>query len=81
MTETALACYVYCIAPADDVPLLEGLAGVDPAFEVERLTQGELTAVFSRVRTEEFGSEPLKRNLEDLVWLERTARTHERVLA
>lgn len=80
MTED-LACYVYCVAPAGDVPALEGLVGVDPSSEVGGLTEGELTAVFSGVRPEEFGAEPLKRNLEDLAWLERTARAHNEVLA
>jgi hypothetical protein len=81
MTETALACYVYCIAPAGELPVLKGLVGVDPSFEVDCLTEGDLSAVFSRVRTEEFGGDPLKRNLEDLAWLEQTARRHDEVLA
>jgi hypothetical protein len=81
MTETALAYYVYCIVPAGELPALEGLAGVAPSFEVDSLTQGDLTAVVSRVRLQEFGAEALKRKLEDLAWLERTARTHDAVLA
>ena len=80
MIETAPAWYVYCITPAGEVPALEGLAGVDPAFEVGRLTEGDLSAVVSRVRPEEFGAEALKRNFEDLAWLERTARAHDAVL-
>jgi hypothetical protein len=81
MTETALAYYAYCIVPFGEVPALEGLAGVDPSFEVGSLTEGDLSAVVSRVPLQEFGVEGLKRNLEDLDWLERTARAHEAVLA
>jgi hypothetical protein len=82
MTEAALAYYVYCIVPAGGLPVLERLAGVDPSFEeVDSLTQGDLTAVVSRVRLQEFGAEALERKLEDLAWLERTARAHEAVLA
>lgn len=81
MIETALARYVYCIAPAGEVPSLEGLTGVDPAFEVGCLTQRDLSAVVSSVRPQEFGPEALKRNFEDLAWLERTARAHDTVLA
>jgi hypothetical protein len=81
MTETAPACYVYCIAPSGEVPTLEGLTGVDPPFEVGWLTDGELSAAVSRVRPHEFEAEALKRNLEDLAWLERTARAHDAVLA
>lgn len=34
-----------------------------------------------RVRLDEFGEEPLRRNLEDRAWLERAASTHDAVLA
>jgi hypothetical protein len=81
MSETALAYYVYCIAPADKLPALEGLAGVDPSYDVESIREGDLGAVVSRVRLQEFGSEALKHKLEDLAWLERTARAHEAVVA
>ncbi|HWD76126.1 MAG TPA: GvpL/GvpF family gas vesicle protein [Solirubrobacteraceae bacterium] len=81
MTEMALAWYVYCIVPAGEVPTLEGLAGVDSSFDIGCVTEGELSAVVSRVRLEEFSAEALKRNLEDLVWLERVGFAHNAVLA
>jgi hypothetical protein len=81
MTEPALGCYVYCVLPAEEPPSLQGLAGVDPDFGVEVATHGELSALVSWVRLEEFGAEPLRRNLEDLEWVERTARAHDAVLA
>jgi hypothetical protein len=37
-------------------------------------------ALVSRVPLSEFGAEPLRRNLNDLPWLERVARSHEAVL-
>jgi hypothetical protein len=60
---------------------LEGISGVDPATEPSVVDHGEVSAVVSAVRLEEFGAEPLKRNLEDLAWLERVARAHDSVLA
>ena len=81
MTEAALASYVYCVVPAGEVPVLEGLAGVDSSFGVDWLAQGDLNAVVSRVRLQEFGAEALERNLEELAWLERIARAHDAVLA
>jgi hypothetical protein len=81
MTATALAWYVYCIVPAAEIPTLEGLAGVDSSFDVGCVTEGELSAVVSQVRLEEFSAEALKRSLEDLVWLERTGLAHNAVLA
>jgi hypothetical protein len=71
---------VYCVVPSATRLSLEGLAGVDPGSALEVITAGELTAVVSRVRLQEFGSEALKRNLEDLAWVERTARAHDAVL-
>jgi hypothetical protein len=81
MTDPAVLCYVYGITPAPHVPTLEGLAGVDPSFGVGCLTQNELTAVVSRVRSREFAADALRQNLEDLEWLKRTARAHNAVLA
>jgi hypothetical protein len=80
MSEAGLGCYVYCVIGADERPPLDGLRGVDPAFGVELLTHGRLSVVLSPVSLDEFGAEPLKRNLEDMGWLERTARAHQAVL-
>jgi hypothetical protein len=81
MTEPARGCYAYCVVPAGEALALDGLSGVEPGSRVGILTHGELSAVVSGVRLEEFGAEALKRNLEDLGWLERTARAHDAVLA
>ena len=81
MSETELACYVYCIAPAGELPPLQGLAGIDPSFEIRCITEDGLSAVVSCVRSRDFAADALKEKLEDLAWLERTARTHDEVLA
>jgi hypothetical protein len=47
---------------------------------VERVQDGGLAALVSRVPRSEFGPDPLRRNLNDLAWLERVARAHEAVL-
>ncbi len=80
MTEAELGCYVYCVIEAGERPPLEDLQAVDPQFAVELLTHGRLSAVVSPVSLDEFGAEALKRNLEDMSWLERTARAHQSVL-
>jgi Gas vesicle synthesis protein GvpL/GvpF len=80
MSEARLGCYVYCVIGAEERPRLDGVRGVDPAFGVELVSHGELSAVVSPVSLDEFGSEALKRNLEDMEWLERTARAHQAVL-
>jgi hypothetical protein len=80
MTDPGLGCYVYCLTAAGECPPLEGLQGMDPAFGVEVLTHGQVSAVISPVSLQEFGAEPLKRKFEDLEWLERAARAHQSVL-
>lgn len=81
MTEPRLGCYLYCVMRAGGYPSLEGLQGVDAAYGLQPITHGDLVAVVSQVRLDDFGADALKRNLEDLGWIERTARAHDAVLA
>jgi gas vesicle protein GvpL/GvpF len=55
-------------------------AGVEPPADVRCVQEGGLAALVSRVPESEFAAEPLRRNLNDLAWLERVARAHESVL-
>jgi Gas vesicle synthesis protein GvpL/GvpF len=80
MTQAGTGVYAYGVVSADARPLLTGQRGVDPSFPVRRIRHRDLGAVVSRVHLGEFGSEPLKRNLEDLDWLARVARAHNAVL-
>ena len=58
------------------VPELDGLGG-KPLHGVAR---AGLVAVVSPVDLAEYGEEPLRRNLEDLEWLEAAARAHHNVI-
>jgi gas vesicle protein GvpL/GvpF len=60
-------------------PAPEALTGVRGA-PVERVEAGGLATLVSRVPLAEFAEEPLRRNLNDLAWLERVAREHEAAL-
>jgi Gas vesicle synthesis protein GvpL/GvpF len=71
--------WAYCVATAGE-PLPEGLSGVHADGEVHRLEHAGLVALASQVPLAEFGEESLRRNLNDLEWLERVARAHEAVL-
>jgi hypothetical protein len=55
------------------------LAGVGGA-RVEVVGAGDLAAVVSEVPLDEFGDEALRANLNELPWLEATARAHETVV-
>lgn len=71
--------YLYAIARGitdDDLAALTGLR----EGPVRGIDLGGLTAVVSDVGLEEFGDEGLRRNLEDLGWLEEVARTHHAVV-
>jgi hypothetical protein len=71
--------YVYAICrpfPAALSAELTGVAGVPPKL----LRHGDLVAVVGAVPEAEFGTEPLRRRLEDVKWLEATARAHQGVI-
>lgn len=61
------------MAPDD----LTGVAGEPPRF----VRSGDLTAIVGSVPLAVFGELPLHRNLEDLDWLEATARAHDAVIS
>jgi hypothetical protein len=70
--------WAYCVL-RDDGAVPAGINGITDS-PVERVAAGDLAALISRVPGAEFATEPLTRNLNDLVWLERVARAHEAVL-
>lgn len=77
MTDTGI--YVYGISrdlPEDATRELRGV-GAAPVREV---TEGGLTALASTVSLADFGEDALRRNLEDLRWLESAARAHHGVV-
>jgi hypothetical protein len=79
--QTAEAWWVYCVLAARDcanVP--SGLEGIESGMPVQTLREGELAAVVSPLPAAEYDDDRLREHLEDLEWVERTARRHESVL-
>ena len=70
--------WAYGVVPAKTAPPVPapGVAG----GAVDAVADGELAVLVSPVPREQFDAEPLRSNLNDLVWLERVAREHEAVL-
>ena len=68
--------WAYCITRASEPPQIDGVQG----SPVERIESDGLSVLVSRVPLAEFGEDALRRNLNDLDWLERVARDHETVL-
>ncbi|MGP4028226.1 GvpL/GvpF family gas vesicle protein [Actinomadura sp. 3N407] len=83
MTDTRFtgdtAVYLYGVARDLDPAVLGDAAGVAGA-RVRGVVAGGLTALVSTVRLEEYGEAALRANLEDLAWLEATARAHHDVV-
>jgi hypothetical protein len=71
--------WAYCIAADPDAAPL-GAPGVEPDREVQVVQQGELVALVSAVPLSEYSDERLREHLNDIEWVERVARAHERVL-
>jgi hypothetical protein len=75
------ACWLYCVLDAVEAGKLpEDVAGIEPGTTVECLCEGDLAALVSRVPLEEYEDERLREHLNDIEWVERTARAHEAVL-
>jgi len=70
--------WVYAVTVGDRT-IPPGLAGVGGA-PLRAVPAAGLVAVVSAVDLAEYGEEPLRRNLENLEWLEATARAHHNVI-
>jgi hypothetical protein len=70
--------YAYAVTRSEQ-RLPSGLRGVYDA-PVQLLAHEGVAAVLSPVPAADFEEEPLRRHLEDLDWLERTARAHQAVI-
>lgn len=71
--------YVYAVvhrSAGGPPPGSQGFGGA----ELRRVEHGELAAVASDVAVDEFGESALRHNLEDVDWLNSTARTHNQVV-
>jgi hypothetical protein len=78
--QTGQAWWVYgVVSSVGASDIATGLAGVEPGSAVEAIQEGELAALASRVPLSEYGDDQLRLHLEDIEWLERTARAHEAV--
>jgi hypothetical protein len=75
----ATALYVYGVVPAG-VALPADLVGIEPTAPVERIEEGGLAGLVSAVPLAQFDEEAVRENLNDVAWLEETARAHEDVL-
>ncbi|HZU60588.1 MAG TPA: GvpL/GvpF family gas vesicle protein, partial [Solirubrobacteraceae bacterium] len=74
------AWWAYCVVSADHSQIASELEGIEPGTRVEAVVEGGLAALVSPVPLTEYGDERLRQHLEDIEWLERTARCHEAVL-
>lgn len=72
--------YMYAVGRATSGPdTPSGIIGIGGRL-VRFIEHDGLRATVSSVDLDEFGDDALKKNLEDLTWLERTARDHDTVI-
>ncbi|AVT28674.1 gas vesicle protein GvpFL [Plantactinospora sp. BC1] len=76
----AAGCWLHGVAREVDPATLAGGTGMDGG-PLRAVPAAGLVAVVSTAPLAEYGEEALRRNLEDLAWLERAARTHHEVVA
>lgn len=71
--------YLYAVTRDVDTSAVKHIEGIGET-PVSVLEEGGLVAVVSTVDLQEFGEDGLREHLEDLGWLERVARSHDRVV-
>ncbi|MFF3864390.1 GvpL/GvpF family gas vesicle protein [Micromonospora sp. NPDC001898] len=76
----AAGCWLHGVAREADPATLPAVTGMDGG-PLRGVPAAGLVAVVSTAPLTEYGEEALRRNLEDLTWLERAARTHHEVVA
>ena len=69
--------YLYAILSHEDVPPMTGIDGQSP---LSPIAEEGIVALASAVSLTEFGEEALRRNLEDVRWLEEKVRLHESIV-
>ena len=74
------AWYVYGVVDSGNAPPPADLDDLGVQRSLADVTEGQLTAVVSRVPAEEFAEDELRAHLNDMAWVETVARAHERVL-
>ncbi len=72
--------YLYAITREMDASALSGTVGIGGGA-LDVVEHRGLRAVVSDVGLDDFGEDGLKRNLEDLAWLETVAREHDAVVS
>ena len=79
-SSTETAWYVYGVVDSGNAPPPADLDDLGVQRSLADVTEGQLTAVVSRVPAEEFAEDELRAHLNDMAWVETVARAHERVL-
>ena len=76
------ALYVYGVVPGSAPrAIFEDVRGVDPSEPVVLVADGDVAAVVSAVRLDQFGEDAIQENLRNPDWLAAKARAHDEVLA
>ncbi|MEU4470882.1 GvpL/GvpF family gas vesicle protein [Micromonospora sp. NPDC023888] len=79
MAEVPVGAWLHAVVRDADPATLAAIRGMDGG-PVRAVSAAGLVAVVSSASLDEYGEEPLRRNLEDLAWLERAARAHHAVV-
>jgi gas vesicle protein GvpL/GvpF len=72
--------WAYCVLSAADAPALPDIRGIERGSVVECIVEGDLAVLVSEVPIADYDDERLREHLNDIDWVERTARAHEDVL-
>lgn len=72
--------WAYCVLSAADASALPDIRGIEGGSVVECVIDDDLAVLVSEVPAADYDDERLREHLNDIDWVERTARAHEDVL-
>jgi hypothetical protein len=78
--EEGSALWAYCVLAPEAARSMPRIDGIESGSVVECVEDGELAAFVSEVPLADYGDERLREHLNDIDWVEQTARAHEAVL-
>ncbi|RNA67759.1 GvpL/GvpF family gas vesicle protein [Alteribacter keqinensis] len=72
--------YLYAFIPTDEQDDTPDMPGIDPDTQVEYVSHGDITSVVCRVKKDEFNEDQLKKNVENMKWLQDKAFHHHEMM-
>ncbi|WP_026691526.1 GvpL/GvpF family gas vesicle protein [Alteribacter aurantiacus] len=72
--------YLYAFIPTNEQTDTPDMTGIDPDSPIEYISHGDITSIICRVKKDEFDETQLKKNVENMSWLQEKAFHHHEMM-